>query len=156
MERVAYLGHVISGDGVATYESKIQSIREWPTPNTLKELQAFLGLTGYYRKFIKHYAILSQPLSALLKKGGMFVWTDVTKAAFQVLKTALVTTLVLALPDFSQQFTIDTDACDVGIGAVLSQNGHPLAFVSRAVGPKNRSLSVYEKEYLAILLVVQQ
>jgi hypothetical protein len=155
-ERVAYLGHVISGDGVATDDSKIQSIREWPTPTTLKELRGFLGLTGYYRKFIKHYAIISQPLSALLKKGALFIWTDATEIAFQVLKQALITAPVLALPDFSLQFVIDTDACDVGIGAVLSQEGHPLAFVSRALGPRNRALSVYEKEYLAILLAVQQ
>jgi transposase InsO family protein len=92
----------------------------------------------------------------LLKKGVVFVWTEVTDTAFQVLKDALVSAPVLALPDFTQQFVIDTDACDVGIGAVLSQKGHPLAYVSRALGPRNRSLSVYEKEYLAILLAVQQ
>lgn len=155
-KRIAYLRHVISEEGVATDDSKIQSIRDLPTPSTLKELRGFLGLTGYYRKFIKHYAILSQPLSALLKKGVMFVWTDNTETAFQVLKSALITAPVLSLPDFSQQFVVDTDACDVGIGAVLSQKGHPLAFVSRALGPKNRALSVYEKEYLSILLAVQQ
>jgi hypothetical protein len=68
----------------------------------------------------------------------------------------LITAPVLALPDFSLQFVIDTDACDMGIGVVLSQQGHPLAFVSRALGPRNRARSVYEKEYLAILLAVQQ
>lgn len=125
-------------------------------PTTLKELRGFLGLSGYYRKFIKHYAIISQPLTALLKKGALFVWTDATEVAFQTLKTALMTAPVLALPDYSAQFVIETDACDVGIGAVLSQRGHPLAFVSRALGPRNKGLSVYEKEYLAILLAVQQ
>lgn len=119
-------------------------------------MRGFLGLTGYYRKFIKHYAIISQPLTALLKKGVIFVWTKDTENAFQVLKQALMTAPVLALPDFSLQFVVDTDACDVGIGAVLSQQGHPLAYVSRALGPRNRGLSVYEKEYLAILLAVQQ
>jgi hypothetical protein len=71
------------------------------------------------------------------------------------LKQALVSALVLALPDYKLQFTVETDACDVGIGAVLSQAGHPIAYVSRALGPRNQGLSVYEKEYLAILLAVQ-
>jgi hypothetical protein len=122
----------------------------------LKELRGFLGLSGYYRKFIRHYAILSQSLTALLKKGVFFVWTDAQDTAFQVLKNALSTAPVLALPNCSLPFIVETDACDVGIGAVLSQQGHPLAFVSRALGPENKSLSVYEKEYLAILLAVQQ
>jgi hypothetical protein len=155
-QRVAYLGHVISGEGAATDDTKIQTIKEWPTPTALKELRGFLGLTGYYRKFIQHYAILSQPLTNLLKKGVMFVWTKDSETALQVLKIALMSAPFLALPTFSLQFTIDTDACDVGIGAVLSQQGHPLAYVSRALRPQNRTLSVYEKEYLAILLVVQQ
>lgn len=86
----------------------------------------------------------------------LFVWTVESETTFQVLKRAMVTAPVLALPDFKSQFVIDTDACDVGIGAVLSQKGHPLAFVSRSLGPRNRALSVYEKEYLAILLAVQQ
>jgi hypothetical protein len=119
-QRIAYLGHVISPAGVATDDSKIATIRDWPVPATTKELRGFLGLSGYYRKFIKHYAIISQPLTALLKKGALFVWTPATGEAFCTLKTALITTHVLALPDFAAQFVIDTDACDVGIGAVLS------------------------------------
>jgi hypothetical protein len=121
-----------------------------------KELSGFLGITGYYRKFIQHYAIIAQPLTALLRKGVAYQWTDITETAFQVLKTALVIAPVLALPDFQAQFVIDTDACDVGIGAVLSQKGHPLAYVSKALGTRNRTLFVYEKEFLAILLAVQQ
>jgi hypothetical protein len=155
-QRIAYLGHVIFADGVSTDESKIIAIRDWPVPTTLKELRGFLGLSGYYRKFIKHYAIISQPLTALLKKGVLFVWTPAATEAFSALKLALITAPVLALPDYKAQFVIETDACEVGIGAVLSQKGHPLAFVSRALGPRNKGLSVYEKEYLAILLAVQQ
>lgn len=155
-QRIAYLGHVISSEGVATDDTKIQSILTWQTQTNLKELRGFLGLTGYYRKFIQHYAIISQPLTALLKKGVMFVWTEAAETAFQTLKQALVSAPVLALPNYKLQFTIDTDACDVGIGAVLSQQGHPVAYVSRALWPKNLALLVYEKEYLAILLAVQQ
>jgi len=91
-----------------------------------------------------------------LRKDSIFVWTSDTEKSFQALKTALMTAPVLALPNFSVPFTIETDACGVGIGAVLSQNGHPLAYVSKALGPKTRGLSTYEKEYMAILLAVEQ
>jgi hypothetical protein len=155
-QRIAYLGHVISAAGVPTDDSKIATIRDWPVPAMTKELREFLGLSGYYRKFIKHYAIISQPLTALLKKGALFISMLATDEVFYTLKTALIIAPVLALPDFAAQFVIDTDAGDVGIGAVLSQKGHPLAFVSRALGPRNRGLFMYEKEYLAILLAVQQ
>lgn len=154
--KVSYLGHIISANGVATDESKIETIKLWPRPTSLKELRGFLGITGYYRKFIRHYAVISQPLTALLRKGVLFIWTDATEVAFQTLKNALVTAPVLALPNFALQFSVETDACDVGVGTVLSQQGHPVAFVSRTLGPRNRGLSVYEKEYLAILLAVQQ
>jgi hypothetical protein len=154
-QSVAYLGHVVSAAGVATDASKIESIKTWPRPQNQKELRGFLGLTGYYRKFIRSYAVISQPLTTLLKKGALYIWTPATETAFRVLQQALITAPVLALPDFKHQFVIDTDACDVGIGAVLSQQGHPIAYVSKALGPRNRGLSVYEKEYLAILLAVQ-
>lgn len=147
---------MVSSEGVTTDSAKIQSIVDWPTPTTVKELRGFLGLSGYYCKFIQHYAVISQPLTSLLKKGALYIWTDTTEAAFQALKQALVSAPVLSLPDFSRSFVIETNACDVGIGPILSQNGHPLAYVSRALGPRNRALSVYEKEYLAILLAVQQ
>jgi hypothetical protein len=100
--QIAYLGHVISAAGVATDAAKIKSIEDWLTPTTLKELHGFLGLSGYYRKFIRHYAIISQPLTALLKKGTLFVWTPAAETAFNTLKQALVTALVLSLPDYQQ------------------------------------------------------
>jgi hypothetical protein len=98
--------------------------------------------------------MISKPLTNLLKKGTLFIWTPETKTAFQALKNALVTTPVLALPKFSLPFTIETDASDKRIGAELQQQGHPIAFVSKALGIKAQGLSTYEKECLAILMVV--
>jgi hypothetical protein len=96
--------------------------------------------------------MLAKPLTELFKKGQMFVWTSNTEQSFQALKSALITASILALPNFNQPFVVETDASDKGIGAVLQQSGHLIAYVSRALGPKNQGLSTYEKESLAILM----
>jgi len=155
-QQLAYLGHIISGIGVATDPAKISAIVQWPVPSFVKELRSFLGLAGYYRKFVKHFAVLAKPLTSLLKKQVLFVWTQDHDTAFQLLKQALVSAPVLAMPDFSKTFCVETDASNCGVGAVLLQQGHPLAFISKPLGPKTKGLSTYEKEYLAILTAVDQ
>lgn len=155
-QQVAYLGHIINSSGVSTDPVKIQAIAAWPLPTNIKELRSFLGLAGYYRKFIRHFGVISQPLNTLLKKGALFIWTNEHTLAFHTLQHALTQAPVLSLPDFNTTFFIETDASAVGVGAVLMQKGHPLAFLSKALGPKSRGLSTYEKEYLAVILTVQQ
>lgn len=153
--KLEYLGHIISDQGVSTDSSKTQVMLQWPIPSNVSELRGFLGLTGYYRKFVRHYGIMAKPLTILLQKKG-FKWTEEAQTAFERLKEAMSTTPVLALPDFHQPFTIETDACDLGIGTVLSQKGHPIAFYSKALGVKNQQLSIYEKEFLAIMMAVDK
>lgn len=153
---VEYLGHTISAKGVATEVTKVQAVQQWPTPRNLKDLRGFLGLTGYYRRFIKHYGLISRPLSNLLKKGVSFVWTTTTEKAFQQLKQALVTAPVLVLPNFQKPFVLETDASDLGFGAMLMQDNHPIAYLSKVVCVKNQALSTYEKECLAIILAVEK
>jgi hypothetical protein len=153
-EAISYLGHVISAQGVSTDPKKIQAVQDWPQPRTVKEVRGFLGLAGYYRKFVKDFGVIAKPLTKLLCKDVPFIWTDIHGQAFIQLKHALSSAPCLALPDFSLPFHIETDASAVGVGAVLIQNGHPLAYVSKALGPKNQGLSTYEKEYLAILVAV--
>lgn len=138
--RLTYLGHVISADGVAKDEKNIAAVRDWPTPTTVKEVRGFLGLAGYYRRFICNFGIISRTLTNLLKKGVVFQWTKDTEAAFQHLKTALIMAPVLALPRFDRTFEVETDASNTGVGAVLMQDGHPLAFFSKALGPRNQGL----------------
>lgn len=154
-QSVEYLGHVITKEGVSTDPSKIDAIVQWPTPLNVKQLRGFLGLCGYYRRFIRSFGVIAKPLTNLLKKDG-FSWSMDAQTAFEQLKHALVSAPVLALPDVTKPFIIETDACNKGIGAVLMQDKHPLAFISRALSPKQQTLSVYEKELLAIILATKQ
>jgi hypothetical protein len=152
--RLVYLGHVISAEGVSTDPKNIAAVLKWETPKTIKQVRGFLGLAGYYRKFVRNFGQISKPLTELLKKDHVFEWTAKTEAAFRALQQALVSAPVLAIPDFSKPFVVATDASDGGVGAVLSQGGHPISYLSRALGPRNLGLSAYEKEFLAILLAV--
>ncbi|WVZ80007.1 hypothetical protein U9M48_027525 [Paspalum notatum var. saurae] len=117
-QQIAYLGHLISSQGVATDPSKISAVANWLTPTSVKELKSFLGLAGYYRRFVRHFDVIARPLNDLLKKGALFVWTSQHDGAFQALKEALITAPVLALPNFSVPFCIETDAGGVGVGAI--------------------------------------
>lgn len=154
-EKLEFLGHVISKQGVSTDPSKISTMQKWPAPGTVKELRRFLGMAGSYRKFVKHFGEIAKPLTNLLKKGALFTWTSECQQAFQTLKQALTEALVLALPNFKKQFVVETYASDKGIGAVLQQEGHPVAYISRALGSRNQGLSTYEKECMAILFAVE-
>jgi hypothetical protein len=141
---------------VSTDPEKIVAIQSWLTPKNLKQLRSFLGLAGYYRKFVKSFEIICKPLIELVKKHTLFIWTDSHQQTFAALKEALVEAHVLALPDFTKQFQLEIDATDLGVGVVLMQQGHPLAFINKALGPRTKGLSTYEKEYLAILIAVDQ
>nr|KAJ0228165.1 hypothetical protein LSAT_V11C100046520 [Lactuca sativa] len=153
--QIAYLGHVISKQGVAVDPEKVKAIEQWPIPKSLRELRGFLGLTGYYRKFISGYASIAAPLTDQLRK-DCFGWSPIAIQAFNTLKAALMKAPILAMPDFTKLFIIETDASGKGIGAVLLQNKHPVAFYSQVLGVKNRLKSIYEKELMAIVLAVKR
>ena len=131
---IQYLGHYVTGKGVSVDPEKISAISSWPTPTTVRQLRGFLGLTGYYRRFIRGYAHIASPLTSLLCKGA-FQWGEQAHHAFAHLKRALSTAPVLALPDFHSTFYIDTDASGVAMGAVLIQHGHPLSYFSKTFPP---------------------
>ena len=147
---IEYLDHVISTNGVATDPAKIQIIQQWPSPKNITQLRAFLGLTGYYRRFIKGYGVICRPLFDALKKNS-YVWCESQEKAFQQLKLMMSTPPVLALPNFNEPFVLEADASGQGIGAVIMQQGKPIAFFSKSLDPKAAAASTYEKEALAIL-----
>lgn len=154
-ERVEYLGHFIEAKGVSTDPNKVKAVQDWPQPANLKQLRGFLGLAGYYRRFVKSFGGIARPITALTKKDS-FMWSGEAQEAFTEVKRALCNAPVLALPDFSKQFVVETDACGCGIGAVLMQDGHPLAYISRHLKGKQLHLSIYEKELLAVVFAVQK
>lgn len=154
-DKIEYLGHIVSKQGVMADQSKVDAMVSWPKPSNLKQLRGFLGLTGYYRRFIRQYAMIAAPLTDLLKKDA-FKWTMETEKTFEALKKVMTMTPVLKLPDFSMTFVVETDASNIGIGAVLMQSEQPIAYFSKKMGPRMQGKSAYLKELFAITEAVKK
>src|SRR3954468_13811425 len=151
---VSYLGHIISNQGIATDPEKVEAIQAWPVPKSLKELQSFLGICNYYRRFVPHYSSIAAPLTQLTHKDTPYTWTTQTQTAFDTLCIALTRTPILCIPDPALPFVVTTDASGFAVGAVLQQDQgrglQPVAFTSRKMNPAERNYSAYEQELLAI------
>ncbi|GJX54847.1 reverse transcriptase [Tanacetum coccineum] len=152
---VEYLGHMLFAEGVATDPTKIQAMQSWLIPTTIKQLRGFLGLSGYYRRFIRDFASISRPLTQLLNKNS-FKWNNEAQQAFIFLKEAMIQALVLALPKFNKPFVVETDASSIWLGEILQQKGNPIAYMSKSLGPKQQALSTYAKEFLAVLMALEK
>ena len=149
------MGHVISRQGIATEPEKTSLIREWPTPRNLKELRGFLGICGYYRRFVEGFSEVASPLNALLRKGRVFAWTEKCQTAFEELKQKLQQPPILALPNDEGTFVVDTDASEGSIGAVLSQiqsgEERVICCGGRTLSPAERNYCITRKELLAVV-----
>ena len=159
MDECTYLGHIVGNGHVRPEKGKVAAVEAFPVPKTKKDVRAFLGLTGYYRKFIPEYATIAAPLTELTKKEqpNCLAWSSGCAEAFEALKRHLCTSPVLKCPNFERPFVLQTDASDWGVGAVLSQkddddNEHPVAYFSKKLLPRERRYSTIEKECLAIKL----
>ena len=158
-QEVDFLGHVITPQGLRTSQRHVAAITEFPVPKSVTEVRRFMGLASYYRRFVKCFAKIAQPLHALTRKGVSYIWSESCQRAFEELKNRLSEAPILAYPSFVKDFTLETDASIQGIGAVLSQyqeNGklHPVAFASRAVNPTERNYSITDLETLAVVWAV--
>ena len=155
LEKVAFLGHVVSKDGIQVDSKKIEAVAEWPRPTTVTEIRSFLGLAGYYRRFVKDFSKIAAPLTRLTQKNIKFVWTDRCKEHFQLLKDLLTTAPVLTLPLGDEGFTVYCDASRVGLGCVLMQNGRVVAYVSRLLKKHEQNYHTHDLEMAAVVFTLK-
>ena len=157
---IMYLGHIVSESGIETDPVKVERVCEWPVPENVTEVKSFLGLASYYRRFIPNFAQVARPLHKFPEVNVDFAWTPECQSSFQKLKTLLSIAPVLAYPDFTAEFILDTDSSNHGIRAVLSQlkDGveHPVAYASRTLTKAERNYCVTRKELLAVVEFVKQ
>jgi hypothetical protein len=151
---VGYLGHVISKDGIAMDAAKVQAVLDWPRPRSVRDVRRFLGLAGYYCRFIKNYGAIAEPLTHLLRKGA-FQWSDKAIGVFHALQQALTTAPILQLPDFDQPFVVECDASGAGVGAVLHQGSGAIAYFSRQIAAQHAHLAEYERELIGLVQAVR-
>jgi len=150
-EELEYLGHVVGKDGIKVDPRKIETVAKWARPKDVSQLRSFLGLCNYFRRFIQGYSTLVAPLTHLTRQDVKFTWTDQCEESFEGVKYALTHAPVLILPTFGERFEVICDASLVGIGAVLLQNGKPIAFESRKLTPAERNYTTGEQELTAVV-----
>ena len=156
---VRFLGHLVSHRTIKPDPEKVAAVKAFPIPISVKELQSFIGLIGYYRRFIPQLSTIADPLYKLMKKNSIWKWTPLHQSAYNELKIALTSSPLLKLPDFTQTFYLHTDASLTGLGAVLCQKidgiEHPIGYASKTLNAAQRNYTVTEQEALAVVWAVK-
>ncbi|KAA0051925.1 pol protein [Cucumis melo var. makuwa] len=155
LKMVTFLGHVVSSEGVSMDPAKIEAVINWPRPSTVSEIQSFLGLAGYYRRFVEDFSRIASPLTQLTRKGTPFVWSPACESSFQELKQKLVTAPVLTVPDGSGSFVIYSDASKKGLGCVLMQQGKVVAYASRQLKSHEQNYPTHDLELAAVVFALK-
>lgn len=160
-KRIEFLGFIVMPSGVTPLPSRLQQIQDFPRPSNATAVRAFLGLANFYRRHVQAFADLSSPLTSLTSKRARFVWDDGQEKAFQIMKDALSKSTLLIFPDPNKQYHVFTDASDIGIGVVLSQEDEegmerPVCFLSRKLKPAEVRYPVVERELLAVIYALQK
>ncbi|KAI3681177.1 hypothetical protein L6452_35962 [Arctium lappa] len=155
IEHVTFLGHVISTEGVTVDPTKIEVVTKWPRPTNISEVRGFLGLAGYYRRFVEGFSKIALPMTRLLRKGVKFEWGSDQEASFEELKHRLVTAPILVLPTDTDGFQIYSDASKQGLGCVLMQHGRVIAYVSRQLKPYEVNYPTHDLELAAVIFALK-
>jgi len=151
LKEVSFLGHIISNNGVAIDHKKVKDVLSWKPPKDVSEIRSFLGMAGYYRRFIEGFSKLAKPMTALLEKNTKFVWSKVCQSSFEELNKRLSSTPVPTLPDITKSFSIYCDASRQGLGCVLMQEGSVVAYASRQLKKHELNYPTHDLE-LAIVV----
>ena len=154
-DRVSFLGYVVTPQGIQVDQAKVEAIHSWPVPTTVTQVRSFLGLAGFYRRFVKNFSTIAAPLHELTKKGTTFTWAAAQQDAFSVLKDKLTHAPLLQLPDFNKTFELECDASGIGLGGVLLQDGKPVAYFSEKLSGPSLNYSTYDKELLALVRTLE-
>jgi hypothetical protein len=155
LDSVAFLGHVISKDGISVDPKKVEAVVEWNRPNNVTEIRSFLGLASYYRRFVEGFSHLAMPLTCLTQKGVKFEWSEECEQSFQELKRRLVSAPILTIPDGSGGFIIYSDASKKGLGCVLMQHGRVVAYASRQLKPYEQNYPTHDMELAAVVFALK-
>ncbi|KAL0539787.1 hypothetical protein IC582_024005 [Cucumis melo] len=155
LKQVSFLGHVVSKAGVSVDPAKIEAVTGWTRPSTVSEVRSFLGLAGYYRRFVENFSRIATPLTQLTRKGAPFVWSKACEDSFQTLKQKLVTAPVLTVPDGSGSFVIYSDASKKGLGCVLMQQGKVVAYASRQLKSHEQNYPTHDLELAAVVFALK-
>jgi hypothetical protein len=151
LKKVLFLGHIISEGGIYVDPSKVKDVLSWKTPQNISDIRSFLGLAGYYRRFIEGFSKISKPMTKLLAKGNTFEWTPRRETSFQELKKRLTTAPVLTMPDMEKPFLIYCDASSQGLGCVLMQDGHVVAYASRQLRKHKDKYPTHDMELAVVV-----
>ncbi|KAK8609334.1 hypothetical protein V6N13_061783 [Hibiscus sabdariffa] len=155
LKKITFLGHVLSAEGIQVDPGKIEAIVSWKQPKNVSEIRSFLGLAGYYRRFVEGFSIIVSPLTKLLKKDVLFVWTEAQQASFEKLKEALTQAPVLVQPESGKDFAVYSDASHSGLGCVLMQEGRVIAYASRQLRPHELNYPTHDLELAAVVFALK-